>query len=457
MKAILWLTLLSCIACKPRVSGKSELAHQFGHTRRDPVADIRDCRNKSLRELRPGANEEIPEATEYLRHIAAQIMNANPNTFKDAYAPEQICLFVSRGADLNATASHEMRTVIFQAGILQVADNDAMVASIVAHELAHITMQHTHAREYDDLMMNQEWQKKGPLLEVQLKDLQKQKDTLWEARDQANRRLTTLNEEMDKKTSANIRNLREKLRKQENEIKAQILAGFEDASLTADKADALRRLDDAVSTPLTRQLPSAEDRAVLSETLPEKDILELQNKIKGHNKAVEELNAQERKNLPNDWQELDKVLTTLEKSPLEIEHAYGQIANKEEEIKSLKEKLVGNALYNWAEEEADDVGLELYLRAGWSPAFYSEFFRKQSLTKSEDMAACRSQLDTSMEPDRGIELHPADCWRIYNATIQEMKDHKVPYEEFMQKATRQHLDESRLPAIKKQLQTLLSN
>lgn len=450
MRKLFWLIPFLCIACKSRVNG-SDLKHTFGHTRRAPAADIRDCRGKTLAELRPGASTEMPEASDYVRRIAQQIMQSNPDTFKDVYAPEQICLFVTTSKALNAEASHEWRTVIFHSGLLQIADNDATVASVVAHELAHISMQHTHASEYEQLLNHPEWQKKGVRLEQQLKDLQTKVDAAWEKKNQLTHRVDAINEELDKKASTDLRNQRKKLQEQESAIQSDLFAQYDEPTLSLETAMYYQQVLRSVYSATTRQLPDQEDAAILSQTFEDKALNDMMARVTAHNKAVDALNVLEQKKLPKEWQELSSTLVALNETRQQIESTYLEISTKRDEIKTFKESLVGDALYNWVEEEADDVGLEFYLRAGWSPVFYSEIFRKQSLISSEDSASCRAQLSAEVEPNRGIEFHPSDCWRLYNATIQEMKEHKTPYEDFIKKATRQVLEEGRLQQLKAQL------
>lgn len=443
--------LLTTTACQLRKTGSSELEHTFGQTRRDPVPGIEDCRGKTIEQLSPGAKSEVKEGTLYLRKVADQIMRANPNTFKDAYAPEKICVFVTTGGEVNAAASHEKRTVIFQAGMLRVAGSDAEVASVVAHELSHITMQHTHASQYEELLSNPVWKKQGKKLETELKQLQDKAQAKIKEQDGWQEKANALHEKMNAAAPVTLREERERLDLQKQKLIQELDAT---AMTIADEnplAEVYRRFFYAVQPALPRRFPIPRDESVLKETFNDAMVKTSISRIKSHNEEVRKLNAAERLKLPAEWDEYDKLLDQIEKAPGVLEDIGRALASKKDEIKSLQEKLVGGALYNWAEEEADDVGLELYLRAGWSPAFYSEIFRKQSISKKEDVAACQALLGSRTGPDRGMGPHPASCWRIYNATVLEMRDHKIPYKEILTKANSINLVKDALPTLQKLL------
>lgn len=87
----------------------------------------------------------VPKATAYVTEIANRIMRANPEVFRDDLAPENICIGVQfNNAGGRAFANAASRSFFIETGMLTLAQNDAQIAIVVAHELAHISMRHFH-------------------------------------------------------------------------------------------------------------------------------------------------------------------------------------------------------------------------------------------------------------------------------------------------------------------------
>ena len=86
----------------------------------------------------------LPKATAYINKIKDHIISSNSSVFVGDLAPENICF----GVDLNpvggrAWAEAVHRSARVDSSLIQRAQNDAQMAIVVAHELAHITMRHT--------------------------------------------------------------------------------------------------------------------------------------------------------------------------------------------------------------------------------------------------------------------------------------------------------------------------
>jgi hypothetical protein len=82
---------------------------------------------------------------------------------------------------------------------------------------------------------------------------------------------------------------------------------------------------------------------------------------------------------------------------------------------------------NWTEREADDVGAEIYYRAGFSPDKVSNFLTvaahqsladSDGITTKECMAFANSRSLSDLDDilhskvDRGDGTHPKPCWRL---------------------------------------------
>jgi len=86
-----------------------------------------------------------PKATAYVTEVARRIMLANPSVFRGDLAFENFCFgvrFNNTGGRAWATA--ESRSFVIETGMLTRVQNDAQLAFVVAHELAHVSLRHGH-------------------------------------------------------------------------------------------------------------------------------------------------------------------------------------------------------------------------------------------------------------------------------------------------------------------------
>jgi hypothetical protein len=86
-----------------------------------------------------------PKATAYVTEVARRIMLANPSVFRGDLAFENFC-FGIRYNDTGgrAWATAESRSFVVESGMLTRVQNDAQLAFVVAHELAHVSLRHFH-------------------------------------------------------------------------------------------------------------------------------------------------------------------------------------------------------------------------------------------------------------------------------------------------------------------------
>lgn len=135
------ITFFSLFGCK--LQSTTQLQHEFGKTRVEPYEMI-DC-NRLL-----PADPTFPQATQYLKQIIEHIAISNPDTFRDAYEAKSFCVDIQEGP-FNAYADPETGMITVFSGVIKQASNDAEVAAVLSHELAHVTMQHTDMMTQADL------------------------------------------------------------------------------------------------------------------------------------------------------------------------------------------------------------------------------------------------------------------------------------------------------------------
>lgn len=107
--------------------------------------------------------------------------------------------------------------------------------------------------------------------------------------------------------------------------------------------------------------------------------------------------------------------------------------------------------FNWREQEADEVGYELYFRAGFEPSEMSGFER--SLIVEEEYQKCLDdRVKLKVLPTRGTRSHPEHCWRIYDRMVLEPEFDEDVYAPLMENAKTVTLFPGELDALKPKLQ-----
>src|SRR5690606_25032602 len=123
----------------------------------------------------------------------------------------------------------------------------------------------------------------------------------------------------------------------------------------------------------------------------------------------------------------------------QIDALYRRTEDKRMEISAFVKDLLGaDVAANWSEAEADEVGFEFYLRAGFAPVYYNWISERYM---NENLAACRAKLAALNQrggeiPERGTGSHPADCWRIYDISVREAAEHVEDYRALLAGATK---------------------
>ena len=83
-----------------------------------------------------------------------------------------------------------------------------------------------------------------------------------------------------------------------------------------------------------------------------------------------------------------------------------------------------NELYNWKEEQADEVGAELLYRAGFDINSYVQFVKNYLVLHPDQKSACADIRREGMRAQRGSGSHPSMCYRLQNFEYERMHAHK---------------------------------
>jgi hypothetical protein len=86
---------------------------------------------------------ELRAARALIQRIAAQIMQRNPEVFRGDLEPSQICVVPNLDLGQRAWAETDKRRISIEAGMVLRVQNEAQLAFVIAHELAHVALRHT--------------------------------------------------------------------------------------------------------------------------------------------------------------------------------------------------------------------------------------------------------------------------------------------------------------------------
>lgn len=130
----------------------------FGYERAIAAADTHADRDTAARPLRRETAMALENCTEalfatglpltkrYIQALATRIMTAplNRTAFSSDLDPAHICIGLDFGARGSGFANSQTRSVGIGAGLILSVQNDAQLAAVIGHELAHVTMRHAY-------------------------------------------------------------------------------------------------------------------------------------------------------------------------------------------------------------------------------------------------------------------------------------------------------------------------
>lgn len=393
LAASLAIFIVAGVACKP--DNLSQLKHDFGNTRVEPT-NLVDC-HKTPSPNFVAKPDQFPKAQEFLKNVANHIMKSNSQTFNGSYDPARFCFGVTPSPEFNAFAVYQYREVSFNSGTFERFNNDAEVAAIMAHELAHITMQH-----------------KGILTHSDMAKVGRKAQGLMNQSSQLSEQINQLSGQLF-------------------EVQYEVWQMF-DSIAAASPADKLAVSHISDMEEILRSNQS------LSQISPSQ-WAQYQQKLDGYYSEIMGGNDAENgvavKYKVGEITRIEAQINTL---------SLQQFSNDEEFTRIAQQKLGGpEQIANGREREADEVGYEFYLRAGMSPNHYVTALSETVQPGPEDnqyenlpfLYCLRNMFKTMrLEPSRGVGSHPTGCWRLYNIVANENLKHKDDYAKFMQAATR---------------------
>ncbi|HYX39707.1 MAG TPA: M48 family metalloprotease [Oligoflexus sp.] len=371
---VTWKPLALCLMLSLLNSGcgspeDSTLDHTLGKTSRERKVPLQACK--------PSKTSDAKVA--YLQTLLTTLMKANPNTFKGDLAPSKFCLTIDQGQEINASGNPVNGDITVNVGLIKAMNTDAEIAGALAHELAHITMAHIGKLENDKVAASPAYKKLSAEAEGFNTKIKQAKAGAYTALRDAYKKDATI--------PAALRSLK----------------SYPDFKIFLDK---IGKNSGSVLSGVDAQVEFFDNFIFIRDSIsfdPQDPA-----KIKA-NKG---------------WASVVAIVEGTEKAYFANEdglyYAYDKIS------KLPRDQIIqdgAGAAQNWKEQEADEVGFELYLRAGFMPQKYlvvHEIIMSQSKTDK----ACAAMLTKGTLPKRGEASHPDSCWRVYNINKRELITHK---------------------------------
>lgn len=325
--------------------------------------------------------QDQSEASLYLREVARFLTRPLPPEVKEALPFDSFCFNLSSASSdqVNAAADPDRREIEVFPGVLKHAENDADVAAVLAHELSHILLAHGDKT------------RRHPLLEA---------DPTYLA----------LAAAIDPRFAADCGKL------------FYFKLSFASEALRSSRQESDLRLDllasDITHSVMDSRLLTADDHAhfcsyglaVLARL--DQAIEEAPEKFKRDSRDFEE------------WTRHRASLRALLDAPEAREQLLRLAA-----FERYTDDTIGYGPYagiSWREQEADELGYEIYLKAGFKAERYGWeklYLLQHASPEAHDYENCHTLLAAGEIPDRGAGIHPTLCYRVYNAEVREPARH----------------------------------
>ncbi len=391
---------LGLLASCGHAQDDATLKHKFGRTsvvRSHPALACKDGNSHQ---------DIISYVKSLLRHIAA----ANPGTFKGDLGISKVCVQVVDDPKISASMDPGSGLMRVHTGLFLPKhgfDSDAAIAGVLSHELAHFTMNHGDAQptaldlppDYDDVAY------KAKLAEykaIESKASSMISQTIHDVSIAYGPRLL----EMLPPVFDEIRQLDGTDRqRRDNRWTADLFKEFK------IEIDSMRAKGDAAGV---ERMTSGYMFTHIGHAL------DYRAKLSAATRDARE-----------PWATLH-MATSEKDAGISKANAFG--AEKEKLVPDLKRLRAPH--FQWEEQQADEVGFEFFIRAGFEPRVYPEVFN-QLAHFVEGAGECAKEVSASSVPPRihpqrePRGSHPDGCWRYWNTRYSEPGRHDAEYSRLM--------------------------
>ena len=356
----------------------------------------------------------LPKSTKYITTIFSYITAANPEVFRGDLDPAKFCLSVAEEQSINAGAFVKSRRIEFNAGILLAFKSDEQVAATMSHELAHIVRRHnTIASDMYPLGSR----KREEVINILLskKDLEERRIGLEARRGPLIGQFEEFNA-----TSVSVMNGIESPENREKYRKA-----------LADASSCATRVQDQYYQYWMENLRESGSSDPLNNNggapfvlIPDWEVGESSIAADIRNNLVEmDRLRSEALSIAEGTSDHDS-LTNLKSTMSFIVTETNEIMEEYERKRQIEKRLSGlmklsgisdEELMNGTERDADDIGQQYFLKAGFSRYGFEDVVSALSGSESSANLFKKCVMDSGYSPTRGIVSHPEHCWRFMYA------------------------------------------
>lgn len=426
-------------SCKSR-NDLSSTKHDIGVVTRD-IEGITSCQQRFIR-------GKHPDADKYLVKLLGHIAKGNPDTFKGALSPASICLETVEKSGLNAFALPGKNKIEFNSSLLKAAGSDAEVAAVMAHELAHLSMQskHTEGDVPPAVLKHPQWIEVRKKFDIKHRALTDKRKVIQDNSDQVLAKKRAILDDCTTRAS-------DKLKNEVAVLRVMRFVPFKPLENAPGDALELSKHWNEIAGARLLMCTDVDDRVALDKLgrgSPRISLEQARIKAADYMLRVEKVRDQVQEIIGSDkareMDEMEATLATLNSQKLALDPFFKQV--RDDFDRFITDVAGPGAKFNWTEQEADEVGYELYLRAGFKSEYYTWLDRR--LLPSAELETCLNEnIAKKVAPLRGEKSHPSACWRIYNIEVLEEELHKDTYVPLKDKAFTKELFPGELDDIKK--------
>lgn len=445
-----WIFVAAALTACKTTPDNTELKHEFGVGKRD--GDRNSCDQSTIESV----DNEIDA---YLRKMFLHLAKTSPHLFKGDLAPEKVCVYVNNKGSDNATAYCDHNRIVVNAGVLRKVESDAELAGILAHELSHLALHFNHKKSIPPVVLaDPKWpefrtdydvKKTKILAEIKRLDQEQQKLSLERAKS-----LSCMQKDRTDATNSALLNV---YRGQVafNELLATSKMRENDYRKFWKRIADFPKLDakDSAGKTIIEAEPTYK-RATMQPTAPE-NLAKAEQGLADLNGKIQALLQVLAKDNGTCYQSYRQ--TTDAGPALMAEHNKATQAKYalESEFDRFILTRAGDQGYNWEEQEADEAGYEMYLRAGFKPESFVAYPRR-NLGEAGWNNCMENHVQKGIEPPRGASSHPMDCWRAYDILYIEPRVHADNYAPLLKEATIETLFPGELATAKDRAKRLLN-
>ncbi len=420
--------LLACIiisaicalgACQKADPSVSQPLHIEGQFERQNAAGFVDCHINA-----PSADSLSAMQTTvngYIGDLAVAIMNrSNESLARDGraplfagdLAPEKFCFVTPANVlpEINASAMTSRREINFKPYSFLALPHEPALAAIMCHELAHVTMRHSTTKDV------------RPDIESALMSSPGFDDRFKKSVDICNSLTATvqLTPELTEKLFGRTSSTYQTFLTSRNEILEFVDNHY------FELAGSFGHM------PRSYSLFFCRNRAEAIEAL---------NSVEVSPEALAQLNPGEQV-LWNNWlAEKTKLETTTPAHEGDITpHAALEFLNELAKQLDTFYATGRNSMVNWKEQEADEVGFEICLRAGVDVSSFAALHRYMIAEEEKaGKSTCLADIEAGRIPSRKLGTHPSACWRIFDIEKREQGEHASYYQDLLARIPRQEI------------------